>query len=136
MLFIDFEENIMQNETVTIILPLPSPYLSPNRPPGSKGSRIRKATIAKAYRKQAREVTLEQCIDETWEKATIKAKFYHAQKRRRDSLNFMSSLKSAIDGVVDAGLLKDDDSTCLTPLPPTFEIDKENPRVELLFTRC
>jgi hypothetical protein len=44
-------------------------------------------------------------------------------------------LKSAYDGVVDAGLLVDDDSEHLTTLPASFAIDRDCPRVELTFTR-
>lgn len=126
----------MNNETVTIILPLPSPYLSPNKPPGSRGSRMRKAVLAKAAREKAKEVTEEIGVESgPWKLATLQYTFFHAQKRRRDGPNFLGSMKSATDGIVDSGLLVDDDSEHLIVAPPIFIIDKSCPRVEALITR-
>ena len=123
----------MYQESVKIIMPLPSPYLSPNRPTGSHGSRMRKMQIAKKQRKLARELIKNEQIESgPWSKATIQAFFYHKQKRKRDGVNFNAMLKSAQDGIVDAGLIVDDNAECLTTLPPVFNIDKEFPRVELL----
>ncbi len=121
-------------ETVSIILPLPKPILSPNKPIYSRGGRIGKAVCAKKYRELAKERILE---NETtgWKQATLEVTFFHKQKRKRDSLNFMSMLKSAIDGIIDAGLLPDDDHEHLTPMPPAFKIDKECPRVEIILRR-
>ena len=39
----------------------------------------------------------------------------------------MAAMKAAIDGLVDAGVLADDDM--LMPETPAFEVDKKNPRV-------
>ena len=122
-------------ETVLVVLPLPSPYLSPNKPTSSMGGRMRKASIAKKYRRLAKEAAKEEGIEETWQKATIQATFYHKQKRNRDDINHMAMLKSAYDGIVDSGLLEDDSSEHLTTLPATFKIDKKFPRVELLIER-
>jgi hypothetical protein len=44
-------------------------------------------------------------------------------------------LKAAYDGIVEAGLLVDDDSAHLTTLPAAFDIDRDTPRVELTITR-
>jgi hypothetical protein len=43
-------------------------------------------------------------------------------------------LKPAYDGIVDSGLLIDDDSEHLTTLPASFEIDEVS-RVELFITK-
>ena len=126
----------MNEETVTIVLPLPPAILSPNRPCGSRGGRIKKAAVTKKCRRLAREQVEEMHVDTTpWEKAQVKAVFYHAQKRRRDEWNYAAMLKGYVDGVVDAGLLVDDDSEHLGTLPVGFEIDKKCPRVELTFLR-
>ena len=114
---------------------MPKSILSPNKPVFSKGGRIGKAKEAKKYRRLAKEQTEEQQVT-GWEEATLTVKFFHKVKRRRDSLNFMAMLKSAIDGVVDAKLIPDDDSTVLTPYPPRFYVDTEcEDRVEMTFTR-
>ncbi|WP_309382026.1 hypothetical protein [Cerasicoccus frondis] len=121
-------------ETATIVLPLPPACLSPNNPPGSRGGRMKKAAAVKKYRRQAKEATAALEIEGGWELATVKATFYHKQKRRRDDVNHLAMLKPAYDGIVDAGLLVDDDSDHLKTLPPIFEIDRRCPRVELLVT--
>ena len=123
-------------ESVTIILPLPPAVLSPNRPAGTRGGRFARAAAAKRYRKLARCAAEDtQITTGPWERATVAAAFYHKQNRRRDDVNHLAMLKSAYDGVVDAGLLVDDDAEHLTTLPASFAIDRECPRVELTFIR-
>jgi len=126
----------MTIETVTIILPLPDRILSPNRPPGSLGGRMAKSRTAKKYRQLAKCLVLAEGVDSgPWQRATIQAAFYHKVQRRRDDVNHLAMLKPVYDGLVDAGLLSDDDSEHLTTLPATFAIDRESPRVELTITR-
>ena len=123
-------------ESATVILRLPPACLSPNRPPASRGGRYRKAAATKKYRKEAREATQAEGIESgPWERATIAATFYHKTKRRRDDVNALAMLKAAYDGIVDAGLLVDDDADHLTTLPASFAIDRDAPRVELRITR-
>lgn len=123
------------SESVAIILPLPPAVLSPNRPCGSRGGRFARAAAAKKQRRLAREAIEAQRIESgPWEHATVKATFVHATKRRRDDVNHLAMLKAAYDGIVDAGLLVDDDSSHLTTLPCSFALGRE-PRVELLITR-
>jgi len=56
-------------------------------------------------------------------KATIKATFYHKQRRNRDDINHMAMLKPAYDGIVDSGIIKDDCSDNLTTLPGVNELE-------------
>lgn len=124
------------SESVTIILPLPSPVLSPNRPVMTVGGRMKKAAASKRYRRLAREAVEEQRLESIpWERATVLAHFYHKTVRRRDDVNHLAMLKAAYDGCVDGGLLVDDDSHHLTTLGAKFSIDTAHPRVELTFTR-
>ena len=91
---------------------------------------------AKKYRRLAREVTTEEEIESgTWELVTMQATFYHKDKRRRDGVNFNAMLKPAQDGIVDAGLVIDDDSESWTTQPPIFKMDKSYPRVEIKIER-
>jgi len=124
------------SETVTIILRLPNPMLSPNMPVFSVRGRMARAAMSKKYRREACESTLA-CNVQTgpWPKAELQATFYHKQNRRRDGVNYNQMLKAAQDGVVDAGLVIDDDAEHLSTLPPKFEIDKKFPRVEITVTR-
>jgi len=126
----------MQPETVKITLPLPPQCLSPNNPSFSRGGRIGKAMAAKKCRRLAGEaVSAEQIESGPWERATMQAHFFHKQKRRRDGVNHNAMCKAYQDGIIDAGLVVDDDSEHFTTLPPEFSIDRELSRVELTITR-
>jgi len=123
------------NETITIILDLPDPYLSPNKPAITRGGRMKKWRLTQKCRKQACKAVKDERVETgPWTMAEGRAIFYHAQKRRRDGANFNAMLKGYIDGVVDSGLLIDDDEKHWTLLPPEFRLDKY-PRLELTITR-
>ena len=66
---------------------------------------------------------------------SVKAVFYHSYKRRRDPDNATGSLKAAYDGIVDSGLVADDDYEHMEREKPTLTIDRKDPRVELTITR-
>ena len=123
-------------ETARIILPLPPAILSPNSPPGSRGGRFARAAAVKKCRRLAREATeAERISSGPWDKTALEITFFHSQNRRRDTANYISSLKGYIDGVVDSGLIKDDCHECLIIASTEFIIDKDFPRVELVFKR-
>ena len=135
----------MIQESVRIMLPLPAKVLHPNFTVATMGGRLMKARATKRYRRLAFEAIAEMedfdvVPDVTseaplWKKASVKTIFHHKTKRKRDEDNAKGSLKAAFDGVVDSGLILDDDSEHLTHETPEFKIDKEYPRVELTFTR-
>ena len=123
-------------ESLTIVLPLPSGLLSPNHTIGSIGGRFAKAGAIKKYRKLAEEAVACTFIETSpWQKVEVKAHFYFKDKRRRDPDNATGSLKAAYDGIVDAGLVEDDDYEHMQREPPIFSIDCKDPRVELTITR-
>ena len=135
------EEDMIQ-ESVTIILPLPVKVLQPNSTVATMGGRFMKARATKRYRSLAKACVLDELDwDDVmsggvmWKKASVKTIFYHKTKRKRDEDNAKGSLKAAFDGVVDSGLIPDDDSEHLTHEKPEFKIDKRHQRVELTFTR-
>ncbi len=95
-----------------------------------------KAAAAKKLRQQARQaVENEQIVSAPWKAAAVKSKYYHTTNRRRDEDNHQSMLKAAYDGIVDAGLVSDDDSKHMRKEPPEFLVDKKHPRVELFIMR-
>lgn len=60
-------------------------------------------------------------------KASVKITFYHKIRRRRDPDNALASMKAAIDGLVESGLLGDDSQ--LTYLPVEFRLVGDTPGV-------
>jgi crossover junction endodeoxyribonuclease RusA len=128
------------NDKLTVVIDIPDKRLSPNKPVASRGARFGKANATKKQRTQAKKVCKVKMIlagihAGDWQKATMTATFYHTTNRRRDGVNSLGMLKGAVDGVIDAGLLPDDDWLHLEQMPPRFEVDKERPRVEMTFER-
>ena len=97
-------------ESVKIILPLPKKVLSPNFPVASRRMMFAKAATIKAYRHKAMQAIEKERIETMpWGKVELEATFYFKTTRERDDDNAMGSLKSACDGIVDAGLVLKDD---------------------------
>jgi len=121
-------------ESIVVVLPLPPRVLSPNCAVATPGGRFKKAAAAKRYRRLAREATEAERLT-PWIKASVTPRFFFPTKRRRDEDNAIASLKAAYDGIVDAGLLPDDDHTHMQRERPEFGIDCDHPRVELWIGR-
>lgn len=117
---------------LVVELALPAKGLSPNASKGS--SRKSKSGTVKLHRDKsgwAFKVAMRNASVGKLESVSIRAVFYFNKNARRDAGNAMASLKPAVDGMVDAGLLRDDSYRRLTELPPLFLVDKARPRVEL-----
>lgn len=115
-----------------ITIDLPPKILQPNR---SKGMHWRPINAA---RKKYRSAAMLTVLAHDWAKGSVKFKcatvavaFFVKDRRglKQDADNAIASLKSAFDGLADAKLVGNDRD--LIPLPPTFAVDKEHPRVEL-----
>lgn len=121
--------------SITIVFPLPDRALSPN----ARVHWAKKAKLAKHLRTASHYLTTAAIAmygypsQPNWKQATYKARFYFQTARTRDADNAIASLKSALDGVADAGLIINDSG--LWPERPEFYTDKSNPRVEITFTR-
>jgi len=125
-----------KHESVTIVLPLPPKILSPNVSIATLRGRYAKAAAAKRFRQLAKEaIEAEQLESIPWKHATVSATFYHAVMRRRDQDNAMAALKAAYDGLIDSGLILDDNYETLQRESPVFAFDKFNPRVELTISQ-
>lgn len=95
-------------QRLRIVLPLPSPHLSPN-------ARVHwgvKSRAVKAYRSlaawHASQLWTEQ--QPPMAEADIVATFRFRDRRRRDRDNLLAMLKAAFDGLADAGIVEDDSS--------------------------
>ncbi len=126
----------MTDESIVIVLPLPDKVLSANFTVGGIGGRMMKATATKKYRLLTCEaVQNEQMESLPWKKVSVMASFYHKTKRRRDTDGAMYSLKSAYDGIVDAGVVPDDTPEYMKREEPEFSFDILYPLVVLTLTR-
>jgi len=126
----------MTQESITIVLPLPNRALSPNVMTGSLGGRMLKSSASKKYRRIAREAVEAECVETApWDFVSVSAAFYFSDARRRDQRNSEAMLKPAYDGIVDSGLVCDDDYYHMKGESTEFFVDKENPRVMLKITR-
>ena len=111
---------------VTVTLSLPPPELRSN---WRSRSHWPKTRATKKHRREAHVLTLLALGGQKpmWKDATAAVSFFFADRGYRDKINLNMSLKAAIDGIVDAGLLLDD--RWLTMLPPQVLYDKAQPRV-------
>lgn len=117
---------------ITITISLPPKELSPNARP----HRMAKAKRVKSYRYESYIETLsatQNCRDMKWSHVTVQIIYYNKTRHEPDRDNIISSLKSAMDGIGDGGLLIDDKD--IYQLPVIRRYDKKNPRVEIILTK-
>lgn len=116
-------------EVLTVTVGIPARTLSPN-------ARCHWAVKAKATKRarveawaSAQVAMYEANVKGGWKEATAEVHWYARDVRRRDKDNCLASLKATFDGLVDAGLLHDDNA--ITHLPLVILVDSKNPRVEI-----
>lgn len=113
----------------TVTLQLPHKSLSPN----SRCHWATKARAAKGYRSAAWAVALERLGRDPapqWVQAVCQCRFYFPDRRIRDCDNLLASLKSAFDGLADAGIIANDSG--LIHLPVVRDVDAHNPHVDIV----
>ena len=111
-----------------VILPLPFCELSPN----ARVCWQAKSRMTKRYRKIAWAEGLSVIGRRSaprWKTAIVQATFYLTTSHKRDRDNLIASLKAALDGLADAGIVANDRG--FIPLPPLQAKDASHPRVEL-----
>jgi len=68
-----------------------------------------KARITKAWRDAARKAATAADVKALgWQRVHVEARLHFADDLRRDPANYQPTLKAAVDGLVDAGLIADD----------------------------
>lgn len=121
-----------RKHTITLSLPLPPYVLSGH----AKGHWRGKAEATRKMRHHAHmEATRLRLLHETrtMTLAIVSMQFYLSSRRRRDALNLANGCKPYIDGVVDAGIIDDDDWKTLSVGVIECAVDSARPRVELTF---
>lgn len=116
---------------ITITLPPPNPKLHAH----ATGHWRAKAGPTKALRNEAKLLTTLELRGRRvkWNKAKVTYRFFFKTRHRRDAANAVQSMKPAIDGVVDSGLIPDDCWEVLEIAGVECHVDRENPRTELVF---
>lgn len=56
---------------------------------------------------------------------------WYCRNRRKDCDNIAHGKKNILDGLVKAGVLRDDSFKCVAELRDRFFVDRENPRIEV-----
>lgn len=122
--------------TLTVIVPLPPARLSAN----GSAHWAKKAKSKSKYRMDCRLAAID-VINRTlpkpprWERASVAITFYRRRSNATcviDQDNAVTWLKACWDGFQDAGIVANDRG--LTFEPVRFELDKQNPRVEITVT--
>ena len=123
-------------ETITIILPPIPKVLQPNCKAANPGMRMAEARATAAQRERvAGLIEQEECETRMWGRCLVTADMFFKRNRRRDEDNALGSLKAVFDGIVDAGVVRDDTKEFMERRIPDFHVDKEHPRVEITVTR-
>jgi crossover junction endodeoxyribonuclease RusA len=98
--------------TWTLTLPWTRPPLSLN----DQMHWAKKGRITKDVRTVARVLARNARIP-AQDRITVQLHYQPATKRRRDGDNLTATVKPCVDGITDAGVVVDDDSTHVTHLP-------------------
>lgn len=119
-------------QEVIVCLPLPPRELSPN----ARVCRWRRIRRTRQYRRTAGLTALAAAGRRlSWARAVAQATFYWPDRQRRDIRNAEASLKAAYDGIVDAGVIVDDQAEALEHDQTVFQVDPTRPRVEIRIIR-
>ena len=107
-----------------IELPLPARQLSPN-------ARVHWVIKAR-YTREARAMVVAEVLAQLARgtpltKATVTVTFMVPDKRRRDHGNLIAAAKAYIDGLVDAGVIADDNTRVIREVYPPVEYRKGQP---------
>lgn len=117
--------------TLVLRLPWPPPELSPNaRPHHMAKWRATRDYRLTCWATARRDVPIPECFKPV-SPITASVVFVVPDKRKHDLDNCMAMLKPAWDGLVDAGLLVDDDSKHLKLAAPEMRVQRGERYVEV-----
>lgn len=91
-------------------------------------------TVGAKLKKEYTELVMWECkaqkIKPVQEKARVEVTFYE-KDMRRDSDNVFGGLKYILDGIVNAGILKNDTRKLVDLYINPVQLDRQNPRIEI-----
>jgi len=116
--------------TITVVCPLPPKELSPNARCHWRVKHVHSSDYRRACRFATVHVLTRKLRENVeWSHSTLQATFFYPDRRRRDRDNSAAMLKYAYDGIAEAlGV----DDYGFRPQMPEVEVDKEDPRVEIV----
>ena len=119
---------------ITIVFPIPSSKLAQNgRSHWRQKAKLTKQTRLSACYLALCALKMMNAEPPRWEKASCKVAAYFPTMNFPDPLNLLERCKTLIDGIQDAGIIRDDSG--LWPERPTIAKDKDNPRIEITITK-
>jgi len=128
----------LDGDTFTLVLPFPTPKQAKALGQNGRCHWRAKAAATKAMR-QTSDLLTRDALPRThkpWTRATLTYRIYWPDLRVRDFENYRAMFKPALDGITDGGLIVEDNWGVLVPgAVPVCELDRENPRVELIVTQ-
>jgi crossover junction endodeoxyribonuclease RusA len=117
----------------TVTIPAPAPWLNANQ----RVDRRRQAGTVRAWRDAAHLLAKAARVPKLY-RVALTAELRFGDKRRRDTPNYYPTIKAAIDGLVDAGVLDDDEDSLVVELTirPGPQLDRKpyGPAGQLLLT--
>ena len=121
---------------ITVTVKFPSGKLLPNASmAASRGSMMQIRRIKKESVNAAWIESLRVCNTKPrHEKFGLHLAFYAPNARRRDPDGLVAAAKTSIDGMVHAGIIADDSMKNIELFSQSFEIDRDNPRMEMIIT--
>lgn len=97
------------SDTLLLHVPAPAGWLTANQ----RVDRRAQTSARRAWRDAARVHAMAAHLPRSLEAAHMTAILHFIDTRRRDAHNYYPSLKAIVDGLVDYGLIEDDDDTHL-----------------------
>lgn len=122
-------QQLAAKDFVIISLAHPHKDLKPN---GGTAQRFAKARATKVAKESATWACMNQYPRFTpqWENVEVEIHAYYTVNRGRDADNLISSLKASLDGICQAGIIKNDKGVVW--LPVVWLVDKLTPRIEIM----
>lgn len=106
--------HVMVLEQLLVGVRKPKPrFLSSNDRAANKGTRIARSKLTAEYRKAAKDAAAAQGIPRGLRRAHVLVTVHFKDRRQRDTGNLQPTAKAIVDGLVDHGLLADDNDTFL-----------------------
>lgn len=120
--------------SITITLPHPDKRLNAH----NKGHWRAKSAAVKQSRDDAIKLAMAAMggyRPPLWERVAMRQDFYFPQNSRQDLVNFAQMLKAGVDGIVDSGVIADDNHLVIPDVHLHFAgYDRAKPRVEVIIT--